>query len=180
MRKLALSIVAAAAMSLATASNAAITILGSSNVDAPITVVNGALQSTVDFGKNPEPSGVFNGWIEFSNNLGGLYSIIVSTSTPFATITNATLSGLGGAGVIATNAGATNSLSLFVPNLAAGSYRFAFAGTAPANGGVATGNLTFQVVPVPEPATWGMMLIGFAGIGLAMRSRRRPVLAQVA
>jgi hypothetical protein len=33
---------------------------------------------------------------------------------------------------------------------------------------------------VPEPATWGMMLLGFAGIGVAMRRRRRPVLAQVA
>jgi hypothetical protein len=26
---------------------------------------------------------------------------------------------------------------------------------------------------VPEPATWGMMLLGFAGIGMAMRRRRR-------
>jgi len=33
---------------------------------------------------------------------------------------------------------------------------------------------------VPEPATWAMMLLGFAGIGLTMRSRRRPVIAQVA
>jgi len=27
--------------------------------------------------------------------------------------------------------------------------------------------------PVPEPATWAMMLIGFGGIGMAMRSKRR-------
>jgi hypothetical protein len=33
---------------------------------------------------------------------------------------------------------------------------------------------------VPEPATWGLMLLGFGAIGLAMRRRRRPVLAQVA
>jgi hypothetical protein len=26
---------------------------------------------------------------------------------------------------------------------------------------------------VPEPATWGMMLLGFAGIGFAMRRRSR-------
>ena len=36
--------------------------------------------------------------------------------------------------------------------------------------------------PVPEPATWGMMLLGFAGIGMAMRRsrRRNGALMQVA
>lgn len=34
---------------------------------------------------------------------------------------------------------------------------------------------------VPEPATWGMMLLGFGGIGMAMRRRRRSQgLAQIA
>ena len=33
---------------------------------------------------------------------------------------------------------------------------------------------------VPEPATWGLMLLGFAGIGFAMRRRRTSVLAQIA
>jgi hypothetical protein len=32
---------------------------------------------------------------------------------------------------------------------------------------------------VPEPATWAMMLLGFAGIGMSLR-RRRPTLAQLA
>jgi hypothetical protein len=34
--------------------------------------------------------------------------------------------------------------------------------------------------PVPEPATWAMMLLGFAGIGAVMRRRRRRVFAQIA
>jgi hypothetical protein len=33
---------------------------------------------------------------------------------------------------------------------------------------------------VPEPATWGMMLLGFGGIGMAMRRSRKPVLSQIA
>jgi len=33
---------------------------------------------------------------------------------------------------------------------------------------------------VPEPATWALMLLGFGGIGVSMRRRRKPVLAQLA
>ena len=40
--------------------------------------------------------------------------------------------------------------------------------------------ITGQINAVPEPATWGMMLLGFAGIGMALRRRRRPALAQIA
>jgi hypothetical protein len=37
-----------------------------------------------------------------------------------------------------------------------------------ANGG---GNFSFQTVP--EPATWGLMIVGFAGVGAMVRNRRR-------
>ncbi|NUR45336.1 MAG: PEP-CTERM sorting domain-containing protein [Sphingomonas sp.] len=37
-----------------------------------------------------------------------------------------------------------------------------------------------NVTPVPEPATWALMLLGFGGVGLALRRRRKPALAQVA
>ena len=37
------------------------------------------------------------------------------------------------------------------------------------------GSAVYQVeaVGVPEPATWAMMLVGFGGLGVAMRSRRK-------
>ena len=42
---------------------------------------------------------------------------------------------------------------------------------------VAYDNLSFTVTSVPEPATWAMMMLGFGGLGAAMRSRRRLVRA---
>jgi hypothetical protein len=42
-----------------------------------------------------------------------------------------------------------------------------------ANGSSNAQLYTTGVPGVPEPATWGMMLLGFAGIGMAMRRRRR-------
>ena len=36
---------------------------------------------------------------------------------------------------------------------------------------------TGTVVPVPEPATWGLMLLGVAGVGGAMRLRRQAALS---
>jgi hypothetical protein len=180
MRKLALAMATAAALSISSAANAVIIIGGSTNVDLPITVTNTATGAFVEWGKNPEPSGSFSGYFEFNNTDGGLYSIIASTSTIGGTMTGISLSGAGGAPVFASVVGSAKSLDLLTDYLASGNYRLTFTGTAPAGGGVASGNFTFLRQGVPEPATWGMMLIGFAGIGLAMRSRRRPVLAQVA
>ena len=41
-------------------------------------------------------------------------------------------------------------------------------------------NLHNPPPPVPEPATWALMLLGFGGIGMAMRRRRNNGLAQIA
>ena len=42
------------------------------------------------------------------------------------------------------------------------------------------GVIRAQVAAVPEPATWGLMLLGFAGMGMLLRRRRRPHLLQLA
>jgi hypothetical protein len=49
-------------------------------------------------------------------------------------------------------------------------YDFTFTGTYSLAG--ATGSGTFNVSAVPEPSTWAMMILGFAGIGF-MSYRRR-------
>jgi len=62
--------------------------------------------------------------------------------------------------------------------LAAGSHTIFVNGSVAGPTGSYSGTINVQAVP--EPATWAMMLIGFAGVGLALRRRRRPVLAQIA
>jgi hypothetical protein len=183
MRNILYTALGAAALASASIGNAATIVVGATNGIGSSSTVNGALQSTVAWTTNTFPSGNFSGWLEFTNDTAGLYQVVVSTSTPGAVIGSASLDGLGGGaphlGSITGNL--TNSLTLGpISPVAAGAYRFTFGGSAPATGGVVTGNLTFQLVPVPEPATWAMMLVGFAGIGFAMRRRRQPFLAQVA
>ena len=42
-----------------------------------------------------------------------------------------------------------------------------------------SGEIRGQLTAAPEPGTWAMMLIGFAGVGLAMRRRRTVVMAKL-
>jgi hypothetical protein len=39
--------------------------------------------------------------------------------------------------------------------------------------GSGTANSTIDIASVPEPATWGLMILGFGGIGAMVRNRRR-------
>lgn len=47
------------------------------------------------------------------------------------------------------------------------------------NAGRGSFNDTINISGVPEPSTWGLMLLGFAGMGLVMRRRKQPM-AQLA
>jgi PEP-CTERM motif len=40
---------------------------------------------------------------------------------------------------------------------------------------VLLGSVSGVTAAVPEPATWGMMLLGFVGLGFAFRQSRRKV-----
>ena len=180
MNKLVHATVGAIALATASIANAAIIVNGSTGVDSPtILTTNAATQSTITFGQDLTTDGAFNGSLDFSNDLSGLYSVIVSSSTPGAVLDSLSLAGILGTSGSFSTTGTTNSLSLLVPFTGAGDYRLSFGGTAPVNGAAVTGNLTFRVQAVPEPATWAMMLLGFGAVGFVIRRRGRPVLAQL-
>jgi hypothetical protein len=64
--------------------------------------------------------------------------------------------------------------------LGTGTHTISVLGTLLGETGSYSGTINVQVAPVPEPGTWAMMLLGFGAIGLMIRRRRRPALAQIA
>jgi hypothetical protein len=78
-----------------------------------------------------------------------------------------------------TGAGGSNtSWSAYTVNFSTGAntvLKFAAEGTNDSLGGYVD-NIKLETGAVPEPATWAMMIMGFASIGAALR-RRRPAVA---
>lgn len=66
----------------------------------------------------------------------------------------------------------TNGMSNFA--LGVGTFVLNIQGTPGTQSGSFGGTVAFAATPaVPEPGTWAMMLLGFGGMGVAMRRRRR-------
>jgi hypothetical protein len=81
----------------------------------------------------------------------------------------------------------TSPLTFSFSNLLAGNYQLVIAGdvTGSNGGGILggpvgyTGSIATIASPVPEPSTWAMMILGFAGVGY-MTYRRRKTAARAA
>ena len=186
MRKIGYAVLAGIALASASVADAATTVTSNSGLTlpAPTVSVNGDV-TTINFGQGTIQTPTFNYAFSFmTDNSPYNADFIVGSSTTGVDFTTANVSGpnLGATGMDLSVLNAMNPASLFlndVPLMANTVYTVTLAGNAP-NPGAFTGNATLTVAAVPEPATWAMMLIGFGAMGVAMRRRARPVLAQVA
>ena len=188
MRRMMIALAGATALTIASAADAAITIGATGTTPSSVFSITGidntGIPETATFRQQTDVGGTFTSYFDFSNDLVGSYTFALITSTRNATITLEQLLGTGGSIVLQQLTGTGSSLTLNTADLAANTtYRFSFTSNYPAGGGTTSGNLSFYAAatpPVPEPATWAMMILGFGGIGMVLRRRRRPVLAQLA
>jgi hypothetical protein len=195
------AIAAALALGASSAANAIVYTLdidhctgGCTNAPAPYATVT-ALQagSDVTFSVQLLDSLVFNKStafdafaFSFSDKVATIVNIAdngagVFTSSPVATaqdgfgtfkqgITNTTT----GSTLLTFTAQSELLANLIISTIPPGDTRVLFA--ADVSGPIGTGNIGGGVVAgVPEPATWGMMLLGFVGLGFAFRQQRRRV-----
>jgi PEP-CTERM motif len=187
MRKLVLGLMGASALALgSTAANASISLIAcDASLSGGCTVANPAspAPATISWSDADVGASPFSAVIDFHNTLGGDYYASLTTADPAVFFTNLTIYALvagspSGPAVMQYSGGPTHAITLLPASFGSGDYRLTFGGTTAGGGGEA-GTLSFFAA-VPEPGTWAMMLFGFAGIGLAMRRRRRPALAQIA
>ena len=183
MRKFFLGLVGASALAIGSTAGAVVTVDSSTTVTSGPTTV--ADVTTIGFTEAQLSSPTFMETVVFTNTLAGLYSITLTTSSPAVDFTSAILSGLGGPyNLVEINDDGTNEFwRLANPvTLDPSTYTLTINGNNSGAGSLG-GSITIrQANAVPEPATWGMMLMGFGAAGFALRRsrRRRADLLQIA
>lgn len=189
MHRLTHTVLGAAALASASIANAAIVVGGSgttsSSTGSTILVGNldnSAIPQTFTFDTIINDNGAnspYTSSFDFSNDLAGFYNFSVTTAVLGASITLEQLVNQNTFLTVASNSQLSGStLGLLTPTLLPNTtYRFTYTSVLSSNGKV-SGNAAFY--PVPEPASWALMIVGFAGIGFAIRRRRRPSFSQLA
>jgi hypothetical protein len=198
MRTLIQAMAAAAALTAASAANATVTLgstgqlAGTSSSVISSVTDNANVPNKVTFDTNNAAAGTSTSFFDFleSYNSTGVFSVTTSTMpsssvTLLNVLTGQTLSlfpadtGTYG-GSAGSNTGSSFALNLTADLAANTWYRFVYSANMATPGDVSGTANFYARSAVPEPATWGMMLLGFLGMGMVMRRRPRPAFAQVA
>jgi hypothetical protein len=188
MRKILLALAGATALT-ATAANAAVTIGSTSGTNGTTSaVVTDPVNNPtkLEFDTTNAAAGSFTSSFNFFSDGSDLGVFSATTATnPASTVSMLQLftgGDMGTAGTTLFNSitGSSNALTLTSALSPDTWYTFTYSGTLATAGNVSGPANLYAAAAVPEPATWGLMLLGFGGMGLVMRRRRRPVLAQVA
>jgi hypothetical protein len=176
MRKIVTGLLGAAALAMASAASATITIVGSSMTYTGPSSLDSGVTTTIGYSKAGLAKTSFTQWLEFTNTLAGIYSITLDTSSRSVDFTSAYL----------TNGTDTYYLSLLYSvgslegwglgdtEIAAGDYTLVINGHNNRTGSLA-GTITIAQA-LPEPGTWAMMIVGFGAVGFSLRRKRRPAL----
>lgn len=178
MRRITMGLAAAAAMMMATAAQATVSITGTTGVTTSnlqnLTAQSGSFQ----FGSNSLAMGSFTDSLTFHNDLADLYNLTVQTLNGVSLVNF----GCDGCGIFLSGTGIVSPIQLGVTglnqfgntvNLGAGDFTLTFKGFATTAAANFNGIVDWSAVP--EPATWAMMLLGFAAIGASVRRRKLGV-----
>ena len=184
MRKIMGLALAAAAVAFAPAANAAVATTG------PDTSTDGSF--TIGFSGSNVTQPSFSESFSFTTSTSGFLSAVISTTGGGANsindvdFTRVFLSGAGisgSAGDLQPIAGSNDVNEFRALNdlfVGASTFTLTTQGTSTGQNGSYGGSISFRPGAVLEPATWAMILVGFAGIGIAMRRRRSAILRQAA
>jgi hypothetical protein len=178
MNKYALALVGTAALAFGSVANAAVTIDAGTTVatTGPTTVGS---TTTIGYSDANLASPNFSEAVVFTNTVAGLYAITLTTSSSAVDFSSAILNG-GGANPLTKSVddGTTEFWKFANPvTLAAGQYTLNILGT---NSGAGSLGGSITISAVPEPATWALMLLGFGGMGFALRRGRKQGIMQLA
>jgi len=188
MKTLAIALAGACALAIPSAANATLTITSPTTVTVSSVNQVSSIEWRLDF-EDMNTDSPFSDTVSWNNDEAGLYAFRVITNAfqgadgpDDVDITAAFITGTGILSPINLladpgNTDLTELYTLTNLGLTAGDFTLTVEGTR--------GNSTefgghVDATAVPEPATWGMMLLGFGALGWQLRRRRRQVFAQAA